>query len=196
MDRNDQQAIDGLFSKLAHVEQQSGQRDAESDRFIQERINQQPGAPYYMAQTIVVQEQALEAAQRRIEELENQNQQGGQRQAGGGGFFSSMFGGSQQPQQRAAPRQASYSRPPASAGSPWGNQGQAGYGQQQPQRGGGGFLAGAAQTAMGVAGGVLLGNAIGGMFGGPGAQAAEPEAAAPDAEAPAEDMDFGGDEEI
>lgn len=49
MDRNDQQAIDGLFSKLAHVERQSGPRDAQSDRFIQERISAQPGAPYYMA---------------------------------------------------------------------------------------------------------------------------------------------------
>lgn len=40
--------------------------------------------------------------------------------------------------------------------------------------GGGGFMAGAAQTAMGVAGGVLLGNAIGGMFAGP-ADASEME---------------------
>ena len=39
---------------------------------------------------------------------------------------------------------------------------------------GGGFLAGAAQTAVGVAGGVLLGNAIAGMFAGP-AEAGEPE---------------------
>lgn len=193
MDRNDQQAINGLFSKLAHVEQQSGQRDAESDHFIQERISQQPGAPYYMAQTIVVQEQALEAAQRPIEELEYQNQQGGQRQ--GGGFFSSMFGSNQPPQQRAAPQQSAYGRPPAPAGSPWGNQGQQAM-PMQPQRGGGGFLAGAAQTAMGVAGGVLLGNAIMGMMGGDEAQAAEPEAAAPYAEAPADDMDFGGDEDI
>jgi len=41
-------------------------------------------------------------------------------------------------------------------------------------RGAGGFLAGAAQTAMGVAGGVLLGNAIASLFGGGGeAHAAE-----------------------
>ncbi len=46
MDRNDQQAIDGLLVKLAHVERQSGPRDAQSDRFIQERIGQQSGAPY------------------------------------------------------------------------------------------------------------------------------------------------------
>jgi uncharacterized protein len=45
---------------------------------------------------------------------------------------------------------------------------------QAQQPGGGGFLAGAAQTAMGVAGGVLLGNAIAGMLGGHEAKAAEP----------------------
>jgi hypothetical protein len=45
---------------------------------------------------------------------------------------------------------------------------------QQP--GGGGFLAGAAQTALGVTGGVLLGNAIAGMLGGRDAKAAEPAA--------------------
>ena len=43
----------------------------------------------------------------------------------------------------------------------------------RPGRGGqqGGFLAGAAQTALGVAGGMMLINAFGGLFG--GAQAAE-----------------------
>jgi uncharacterized protein len=48
-----------------------------------------------------------------------------------------------------------------------------------PQGAPGGFLAGAAQTAMGVAGGMLLANAVAGMFAGE-AQAseapAEPEA--------------------
>jgi hypothetical protein len=189
MDRNDQQAIAGLFSKLALVEQQTGQRDPESERFIQERINRQPGAPYYMAQTIVVQEQALEAAQRRIEELEWQTSQEQQRSSGG--FFSSVFGSTTQ-----APRPVSRpmsGRPSAPAASPWGNQGQ----QDIRSPGGGtGFLAGAAQTAMGVAGGVLLGNAIMGMMGGSDAQAAEPEAAEPDAEAAADDFDFGGDEDI
>lgn len=48
---------------------------------------------------------------------------------------------------------------------------------------------------MGVAGGVLLGNAIMGMMDGNEAQATEPEAE-PDAEAPTDDFDFGGDEDI
>ncbi len=48
---------------------------------------------------------------------------------------------------------------------------------------------------MGVAGGVLLGNAIAGMIGGDEAQAAEPTPAH-EAEEPADDMDFGGDEDF
>lgn len=62
MDRNDQQAIEGLFGKLAEVERQALPRDAESEAFIRERIALQPGAPYHIAQTIAVQEQALVAA--------------------------------------------------------------------------------------------------------------------------------------
>ncbi|KNY15336.1 hypothetical protein AKG11_19145 [Shinella sp. SUS2] len=178
MDRNDQQAIEGLFSKLAAVERQAGPRDADADRFIQDRVGQQPGAPYFMAQTIVVQEQALEAAQRRIEELEYQAVNS---PAQRGGLLSGLFGGNARPQPAAM-------RPAAPQQSPWGQNAGA---MPMQGRAGGGFLAGAAQTAMGVAGGVLLGNAIMGMFGGDEAQAAQPAAA----EEPAEDED-GGDFEM
>lgn len=193
MDYNDRQAIEGLFGKLSHVESQSGQRDAEADAFIRDRIASQPGAPYFMAQTIVVQEQALDQAQRRIEELEYQL---ASRPASGGGFFSSLFGSSQpaRPAQHAPQQGMMPNGPqagPRNPGNPWGGQPQGqGYGQPgygQPQRGGGGFLAGAAQTAMGVAGGVLLGNAIAGMMGGDEAQAAETPAEEP--------VDDGGMEE-
>jgi len=49
MDRNDQQAIGNLFEKLANVERQTPPRDAEAERFINDQIARQPGAPYYMA---------------------------------------------------------------------------------------------------------------------------------------------------
>ncbi|MFN7089637.1 MAG: hypothetical protein ACK4P4_03700 [Allorhizobium sp.] len=45
MDRNDQQGIEGLFTKLANVKQQAGPRDPESERIINDRINALPGAP-------------------------------------------------------------------------------------------------------------------------------------------------------
>ncbi|MER9233623.1 DUF2076 family protein [Mesorhizobium sp. M0622] len=138
----------------------------------------QSGAPYYMAQTIVVQEQALNAAQARIEELEEQA-----RQPAGGGPLSGFFGRSGGRRSGSVPRVGRTAS--AAAGGP----------QDNPQRAGGGFLAGAAQTAMGVAGGVLLGNAIAGMFGGNEAQAAEQPAPQPDEAGQPDDAgsDNGGD---
>ena len=44
----------------------------QSEAFIRDKIARQPGAPYYIAQTIVVQEQALAAAEARLAELEEQ----------------------------------------------------------------------------------------------------------------------------
>lgn len=174
MDNNDRYAIDQLFHKLGEVERNATPRDAEAETLIRQRVAQQPGAPYYMAQTIVVQEQALEAAQQRIMQLEQQSRPG---------LFGGLFGGGSQrapvAQQR-SPQQRGYGQ----------NQyGQQGYGQQGYGRpAGGGFLAGAAQTALGVAGGVLIANAITGMFDG-GAEGA----AVDGGDAGTGDFDGGGD---
>jgi uncharacterized protein len=159
MDRNDRQAIEDLFDKLATVERQSPPRDGEAEAFIRDKIARQPGAPYYMAQTIVVQNQALAAAEARLAELEAQ---AAETSPANGGIFGGLFGDRSQPARSAGsvPRVGSANRDAMQA--------------QQP--GGGGFLAGAAQTALGVAGGVLLGNAIAGMLGGHEAKAAEPAA--------------------
>lgn len=182
IDANDRQAIDDLFARLGDTERQTGPRDAEAEALIRQKLAAQPAAPYYMAQTIVMQEYALRSAQERIEQLERALAE----RPAGGGFLSGLFGGGRaQP----APR-----RP---AGPQPGLQPNAAV----PGRGGG-FLAGAAQTAMGVAGGVLLGNLIAGMFSSNDAAAATPPAAAQDA-SPANDAtaddggdDFGGDDEI
>ncbi|MDD2869253.1 DUF2076 domain-containing protein [Neomegalonema sp.] len=177
MDQNDQQAIEGLFGKLAQVERQNPQRDSQAESFISQAVARQPGAPYYMAQTIVVQEHALNSAQDRIAQLESELSAARQAPQGGG-FLSRMFGG--QPSAPPPARRQPLAPAPVQQGG-----------------GGGGFLAGAAQTAVGVAGGVLLGNAIAGMFGGDEAQAAEPEArpeAEPEPEA-ADEGDFGGFDE-
>ena len=151
--QQDQQIIDDLFDRIEEVARKSAPRDPDAEAQIQRRLGDFPPAPYYLAQTVVAQEQALRDAQTRIAELE-----GKQRARG-----------------------------------PWDQ-----AGEDRPSRGGqGGFLASAAQTALGVAGGMMLFNALGGLFG--SAQAAEPDANAeadPAAEPdqPGDEFDSGGDD--
>lgn len=209
--QNDRDAIESLFAKLSAVERQAGPRDPDADRFIRTQVEQQPGAPYFMAQTIVVQEQALAAAEARIEDLERRVAANGNQQQRGGGFLASLFGGGMQREAASGGRGAPWGAPAQSgtvtAQPGFGRQsfGQAGHPQQaygQPGFGGargGGFLAGAAQTAMGVAGGVLLGNAIGGLFAdapAANAETAAADTAAPEPAAADEPMDLGGMDEF
>ena len=135
MDDNDRQAIEGLFARLDEVGRRAPPRDPEAEAFIAQAMARLPGAAYHMAQTVVAQETALTAAQARIEALEAQVE----RRAAGGGFFGGLFGDG------AATPRAPRALAPAAAG--------------------GGFLAGAAQTALGVTGGLLLADALGGVFG-------------------------------
>ncbi|WP_291410466.1 DUF2076 domain-containing protein [Devosia sp.] len=168
----DERAIDDLFERLHNVERNSAPRDNDAERLIRQRLSENPASAYYMAQTIIVQEAALREAQQRIEALEARQ--------GQGGFLGGIFG-TDRPSQPAQPA-------PERRG-PWGR-GNEDYERRQPS--GGGFLAGAAQTALGVTGGLLLGSAIAGMFAG-GAQASEPDMSAqPEADDPGMD-DGGGD---
>jgi hypothetical protein len=142
MERSDRNAIANLFERLADVERRSPPRDREAEAFIADQIRTQPGAPYYLAQTVIVQQQALEAAQERIADLEARAARGSVPSV-----FGSRHSGARVDRHGWEDRR-----------QPWG---------------GGGFLAGAAQTALGVAGGVLLGNMIAGTFFGGDAQAAD-----------------------
>ena len=128
MNAQEKQLIDLLFSKLQQTVAQSGPRDAQAEAQINQLMEKIPGAGYYMAQAIIVQQQALKQAETKITQLE---QQTGSSQ----GFLPA------QPTASAQKRQTSQ---PA----------------LQPQQSqGGGFLAGAAQTALGIGGGILLANA-------------------------------------
>ena len=158
----DDRAIEDLFERLRNVEHQSGPRDAEAEALIFQHLRNNPAAAYYMAQTIVVQEAALREQQQRIAELEAEAERNS------GGFLGSIFG-NDRPQQR-VPRRA----------GPW----------ERPAEGG--FLAGAAQTALGVTGGVLLGSAIAGMFSSP-AEAGEVPATGLDESGSSEGFDGGDD---
>ena len=63
MNTQEKQVIDKLFDKLG---QQTGPREATAEAYIAQRMAQIPGVGYYMAQAIVVQQQALKQAEARI----------------------------------------------------------------------------------------------------------------------------------
>ena len=158
MQNEEQRLIEGLFQRLKQAEQQSGARDSQADHMIAEFVRQQPSAPYYMAQSMLIQEAALKRLHAQIQDLQNEvaslkNNQ----QSGGGSFLSSLFGGGKsQPQQPAnnwnsAPQQ----QPPQQQAAPT---------YAQPAARSGGFMAGALQTAAGVAGGVVLADMLTSMF--------------------------------
>lgn len=172
MNEQEREVISDIFRRLESAANQP--RDPEAERFIADKLRQQPYAPYAMAQTIFVQEQALGNLQAENEQLRAELEQARQ-QPQQGGFLSSIFGGASRPPQPA------YREPPRQ-GSPWGHRGaqpmQQPYGAPQggmqggpwgsamQPRGGGGFLQGALATAAGVAGGMMIANALTNAFSG------------------------------
>lgn len=172
MQSEEQRLIDGLFSRLQQAESNTAPRDAEAERVIQAHIRQQPSAPYYMAQAMIIQEAALTKLNAQVKELQQQNEQL-QQQAQNAkpqstGFLAGLFGGgSAQPEPA---RQSSQGSQPIPGSQAWGAQPQQQeYAPQQqapaqaaPQAPG--FLGSALRTAAGVAGGVVLADMLTGMF--------------------------------
>ena len=180
MTPEERQLLSDLFGRVNSAG--SAPRDAEAEAFINDAVRSVPFAPYVLAQTVLVQQRALEAAARRIADLEAATAHAAQAAPEQGSFLGnlgrSIFGGgpSAPPPQRPAPDpgyrepQPAPNYPPPPSGyapqrpGPWGAP--APYPQQAGGGGGGGFLQNAASTAAGVAGGVVLGNMLGGLFGG------------------------------
>src|SRR4029453_12775733 len=83
MQSQERELITGLFGRLQPFETQP--RVGEAEALIKDSITKQPAAPYLLVQTVLVQEQALKAAQERIAELEAK--------AGAGPGASGFLGG-------------------------------------------------------------------------------------------------------
>jgi uncharacterized protein len=182
MTPEERQLLDGLFQRVATTG--STPRDAQAEAFINDAIRMQPHAPYVLAQTVLVQQQALEAATRRLQELEAQGNAPQQETSFLGNLGRSLFGSGQSappPPPRNNYDASAFARNPSygSAPQPQGYPPQPQYsGQQQPYpsnagpwgapppSSGGGFLQNALTTAAGVAGGVVVADSIRGLFGG------------------------------
>ena len=176
MNSEEQTLIDGLFSRLQQAETDSAPRDAQAEARIKEHMARQPAVGYYMTQSILVQEHALQSLDaqnkqqaQQIQQLQDELQRAKATQAApasGGGFLSSIFGGGSRDPQPA----------PSNSGGGWREPARPAFGQPAPQQNyqppqapvaapaGSGFLGGAMKTAAGVAGGVLLAEGISSLF--------------------------------
>ena len=159
MTPQEQALLNELFDRLAKLESNSRDRDAE--RLIADGLRQAPHAVYALVQTALVQDEALKLANQRIEEL--QAQVGGQEQPRGGSFLDNMRDavlGKSEPRS-SGPSTPSYRPQP---GYPPQGPGLA-TGMSPAFGSGGSFLGTAASTVAGVIGGGLLLNSIRSMFG-------------------------------
>ena len=171
MTPDERQMLADLFERVRSTG--SSQRDPQAEALINDAVRAVPFAPYVLTQTVLVQQQALENAAKRISELEAQAAPPQQETSFLGGITRSIFGGSAPTPPRSSYDASAYQRQAAPdpyagrsptgyaapQGGPWG-------GAQAPARSGGGFMSGAVQTAAGVAGGMLAANALSNMFSG------------------------------
>lgn len=161
MDSQEQRLIEDLFARLRSAS--GGPKDRDAEQLIRDILSRFPDAPYYLTQSVLVQQQALDRAEARIKELEAA---GEDRSASASRGSSSFLGGSSVPQTGAS--QTSYQtgrryadaetspNPARATESPWAS---------QPSRTGG-FLGTALSTATGVAGGMFIADSIRNLFGG------------------------------
>jgi hypothetical protein len=153
MTAQEQQMLQGLVERVNGT--QLPEKDSDAEQFIQQTLGQNPDAMYIMAQTILVQQYALDQAQRQIAGLRSRLEEA-QQPKHSGSFLGNLLGRHDEPQRQAAPPEAlppqmapptQYSGAPLYAPS-------GGYPLPgEPQ--GGGFLRSAMQAATGVAAGAL-----------------------------------------
>lgn len=192
MSPEERNLITSLFDRINQAA--SAPRDPEAEAAINEGVKRAPHAAYVMAQAVIVQEEGLKAASKRIEELEaklrelESRSQPQQSSSFLGGVAANLFGGGRSASgiPSVAPQTQPQAQAPHQPGSVW-NRGstvppvgpaptqmpqQPAYGQQPMAApatgfGGGGssFLGSALATAAGVAGGALLYDGLRSAFG-------------------------------
>ena len=195
MSPEERQLITSLFDRINQAA--TAPREPEAEALIADGVKRAPHAPYVMAQAVIVQEEGLKAASKRIEELEaklrelENKSQPAQSTSFLGGVAANLFGGGRSPsgipsvapQAQAQPQSSSvWNRggapvPPVSPQPSQPSVPQSGFGAQPMAAaapastfGGGGssFLGSALATAAGVAGGALLYDGLRSAFGGHG----------------------------
>lgn len=159
MTPQEQKMLDDLVTRVDATP--LNDRDPEAAQRINDWTRRNPDAAYILAQTVLVQNYALEQAKSQIQSLQQQVQNAPAQQSRPSSFLGNLFGHREEAARSAAPPQPQY-EPARTAGyTPVPNYGAPLSGgsapQYAPQAGSGGssFLRSAATTAAGVAAGAL-----------------------------------------
>lgn len=174
MTPQEEQLLNSLVERVNQTQLQ--EKDPDAEALLKQGLGANPDALYVMAQTVLVQNIALDQAKAQVAQLQQQVQQARQQPAHATSFLGSLLG---HHEQAPAPPQAYAPPPPPPGYDPQYAQPQ--YQQQFIPAGQPSFLRGAMQTAAGVAAGALAFEGVeavlhgiggfghgGGGFGGPG----------------------------
>jgi hypothetical protein len=174
MNADERQLITQLFERMRNYG--TPEKDREAEALIKEFVRSNPDSVYMLVQSVLVQEQALEASNARIQDLEEQvrSMEEGDRSRGArsGGFLGGFWGNRSAPEPRSSVPQVGSRATPTAYGSR--DEGRAPWSQSPPPpqaspaqpAASGGFMRSALATAAGVAGGVLVADSIRNMLGG------------------------------
>jgi hypothetical protein len=142
MTPQEQQMLQGLIQRVNQTQLQ--EKDFDAEEMLQQTLGRNPDALYILAQTVLVQQYALDQAQKQLEQLRQQQAQQPQRSSS---FLGNLLGRDDSSRATPPPPPPPYSAPQY-APSP-------GYVPAYAAPQSGGFLRSAMQTAAGVAAGAL-----------------------------------------
>lgn len=191
MTPDEKQMIQDFFARLAS--QKSVDKDGSAEALIAQEMRRNPDAAYLLVQTALVYEHQMGELEEHVRDLEQQLEDNrSAAPTSSGSFLGGRLGQGRSSQsnqddgagyarlrnnQRPADEDA---RPAAGRASPWSAQAPSAAAQpvKQAPAQGGGFFRSAMATAAGVAGGMMLGDGLRGLFGGgqAHAQGADPSA--------------------
>jgi hypothetical protein len=144
MTPQEQEMLQGLIQRVNQT--QLAEKDPDAEEMLQQTLGRNPDALYILAQTVLVQQYALDQAKQQLDQLRQQPRRSSS-------FLGNLLGRDQQITQTAPPPPPpTYAQPQYVPIPSYAPNYSPGFGAPAP---GGGFLRGAMQTAAGVAAGAL-----------------------------------------
>ena len=175
MNTDERQLITSLFERMRNYG--APDKDREAEALINQQLRANPEASYMLVQSVLVQEQTLEAANNRVLELEEQlrgvEEGDRSRSSRSGSFLGGFWGGRRSEEARSSVPQVGSRATPSAYDSRGDGRSPSSQSAPPPQAqpapaaaSGGGFMRSALTTAAGVAGGMLVADSIRNMIGG------------------------------